>query len=118
MSSTSVAHSRLYSIDDKYDTIVEIKILDFIKRTRTFLTFIDSKFWVQWGKVQYDKGIDVDKKTLNDQIFNFNAFQKHADYSWQQEYRIVVYRGTPHQYHCDYLEITLGDCSDIISIVD
>lgn len=112
MSLPTANPTRLLGINN-YDTILEIKTLGLLSKVRAYFP---STYWMQSGSVQYNRGEEVTKQTLNNQQFNFNAFQKNPNYRYQQEYRFsIIY--SPHEYYCEYLEVFLGDCSNIISVL-
>lgn len=117
--SISLEQKILLAKAGKYDC--EVTILDpraLICRVRDKLCSDQFRYSLHGGKVKYNRGHSVDKKTLNAQNFNFNVFQKAVNFSDDFEYRITITNCTRERLDKDDFKITLGDCSDIISISD
>lgn len=70
------------------------------------------------GRVKYDRGAQIDKKTLNSQKFLSCAFQKSPEYEREQEYRMVLMDRRPGMLREEYLDIVLGDCTDLMSVTE
>ena len=116
-----ISHGRIWDIakSNNYDYLVEIKCArKFIERISKSLQL---KYWeksaphLHCGKVKYDRGSKVSKKTLNKQKFHFNIFQKSSTFRKDKEYRLSITGplGPPHK-ECIFLDI--GNCADIITI--
>ena len=126
-----ISHRRILDIakSNNYDCVVEIKCaLKFIERISKSLHSKDrgnSTPHLHCGKVQYNRGDQASMKTLNNQKFNFNVFQKSKTFCKDKEYRLSLTRvpiisctrtdplELPHK-ECIFLDI--GNCSDIITI--
>ncbi len=68
--------------------------------------------------VVYNKRQEVKIEVLQTQHHNFNVFQKAQWFKEDCEYRFAVIDYSYQHALNDYLELRLGDCSDIMSIVD
>ena len=73
-------------------------------------------FLVHCGAVHYNRGEGVDKSTLNSQKFHFNVFQKSGSFSEDIEYRMSVTKTNFETLEEKYIDLNLGDCSDLLSI--
>ncbi len=69
---------------------------------------------IHCGPVNYDRGDEVDKDSLNDQPFNFNVFQKDERFADDNEYRVSLMLNRPITFH--FYVISVGSCSDIMTI--
>lgn len=76
----------------------------------------DKHFHLHCAEISYNRGTEVDKATLNSQMFHFNVFQKDARFSDDQEYRISLtdVRRRPEPF--SHLDLSIGECSDIMVI--
>jgi hypothetical protein len=73
-------------------------------------------FHLHCAEVSYNRGAEVDKVTLNSQMFNFNVFQKDPCFTEDQEYRVSLtdFRLRP-EFVC-HIDLLIGNCSDIMFI--
>jgi hypothetical protein len=102
-----------------YDSIVWIHAPEeFFRRVRDWLSAHLNGFHLHCGCVNYDRGGEVDKQTLNSQKFLFHVFQKDPKFQEDMEYRMAVTDATFTGTEQDHLDLALGDCTDIISIED
>ncbi len=100
-----------------YDCIVVIHSPEeLFKRVQNWLSEHTKGFTLHCGLVNYNRGEEVDKKTLNSQKFHFNVFQKALRFKDDKEYRMAITNSTFSRLPKNYLDLLLGDCSDIISI--
>ncbi len=101
-----------------YDCIVEINNpAQFINRITNYLTTTHKgDLHLHCGKIRYDRGNDVDKKTLNSQQFHHNVFQKNAVFSEDFEYRLSLTNCTFNEEFGDVVNVEIGNCSDIVKI--
>jgi len=70
------------------------------------------------GLVNYNRGEEVDKKTLTSLEFHHNIFQKSARFKADREYRVSLTNITFARLPEDYFDLLLGNCRDILSIED
>jgi len=89
---------------------------EFFKRVQNYLSKYRKNFTLHCGLVNYNRGVEVDKKTLNSQKFHFNVFQKEARFKNDMEYRMSITNSTFSRLTEVYLDLSLGDCGDIMSI--
>ena len=100
-----------------YDCVVRVhKPLVLIRRVHSALVNVHQSLLLHCSEVSYDRGGEVNTQTLNSQKFHFNVFQKDAVFSPDMEYRLSLtdacLRAKPER----FVEILVGDCSDIIAI--
>jgi len=76
----------------------------------------DRHFHLHCAEISYNRGIEVDKVTLNSQIFHFNVFQKDARFSEDQEYRISLTDVGRRHEPVSHIDLSIGECSDIMVI--
>ena len=86
---------------------------EFFKRVKKQLS---RGFPIHCGLVNYNRGKDIDKETLNSQKFHFNVFQKDPSFKDDKEYRMSVINSIRNRLEYDTLDLSLVDCSDIMSI--
>ncbi len=107
----------LKGFDPSYDAILSIHDVEKLtKRIVQSAKFEGYSLTPHLGKVIYNRGEEVSKEVLNDQQWHSNVFQKHHDYSHQQEYRLSFSNFTFNKIDQQYLDLKLGDCSNIITI--
>ncbi len=111
-------HHALINLSENYDVIIKIeKIEEFVSRLQESLSKKYPKFHVHCGKVKYDRGKEISRKTIAKLKWNYNAFQKNHSFAHQKEYRIVFTDVSEKGYAINYLDMSIGDCSDIIKII-
>jgi len=76
----------------------------------------DRYFHLHCAKISYNRGTKVDKATLNSQMFHFNVFQKEARFSEDQEYRISLTDVRRRAELVPHIDLSIGECSDIMVI--
>jgi len=114
-----IEHSRLLLLAQNggYDCMLVIHAPEkFFRKVVTFLSQHRKGFILHCGLVNYNRGEEVDKNTLNSQKFHFNVFQKAPRFKDDKEYRIAITNSTFNRLPNDHLDLLLGDCSDIMSI--
>ncbi len=105
----------LKGLNPSYDAIVRVYDIEkFVKRIVSTAQFEKYTLYPHVGKVKYNRGEDVSKDELNNQQWHYNVFQKSPDYSHQKEYRLSFY--TCQQIDKKYIDLSLGNCNDIIEI--
>lgn len=101
----------------EYNCVVRIHSPEeLFKRMLKFLQEHKKGFRLHNGYVHYNRGAEIDKETLKSQKFHFNVFQKEQRFQENKEYRISITNCTLTRYKEDYLDLLLGDSSDILSI--
>ena len=98
----------------EYDCIIRIHQPEELIRRLQFSKPKDS--YLHCAEVSYNRGEEVDKVTLNSQSFHFNVFQKDPSFVDDQEYRIALIDFSLKPIHLDHIDLSIGDCSDIIDI--
>ena len=98
----------------KYDCIVRVLQPSELIRRLHLAKPKDSYF--HCAEVSYNRGEEVDKLTLNSQRFHFNVFQKDLFFVDDQEYRIALIDVSHKPDRLDYIDLSIGDCSDIMAI--
>ena len=99
-----------------YDCIVEINDpKEFINRIADYVHSTHRDLRLHCGKIKYDRGNEIDKKTLNSQPFHHNVFQKDAAFSEDHEFRISV-TNCGNKKLGDFVTVKIGSCSDILKI--
>jgi len=102
-----------------YDCMVRIHAPEeFFRRAQDWLSAHLNGFLLHCGRVNYNRGEEVDEQTLKSQKFHFNVFQKDPRFQDDMEYRMAVTNSTFTSLPGDHLDLALGDCTDIISIED
>jgi hypothetical protein len=100
-----------------YDCTVVVRAPEeFFRRVKDWLCKYKKGFQLHCGLVNYNRGEEVDKETLNSQKFNFNVFQKAPRFGDDMEYRISITNWTFKSFQEDHLDLLIGDCSGIMSI--
>ncbi len=119
LSYPEIINERLNLIAEQgnYDCMVVVKRPKaMFDRISNWLSANKPGFWVHCGAVKYNRGEEVDKKTLNSQKFHYNVFQKSDCFSEDKEYRLSVTNTTFTQQEDEYIDLILGDCRDLLSI--
>lgn len=98
----------------KYDCLVRIHQPKELIRRLQVAKPKDS--YLHCAEVSYNRGEEVDKVTLNPQRFHFNVFQKDPFFIDDQEYRIALIDVSRKPAHLDHIDLSIGDCSDIMVI--
>jgi hypothetical protein len=107
----------LFAKHSGYDCLVVLQNPEMLfKRIKNWFSKKLPGYWLHCGLVKYDRGKEVDKKTLNSQKFHYNVFQKAADFKEDLEYRLSVTNTTFSRLSEEYIDLLLGDCRDILSI--
>lgn len=110
---------RVLAKEGNYDCRVRIcQPQCLIHRVRDALITLRSDLMLQCSDVIYDRGLEVDKVMLNDQKFHFNVFQKDVNFEEDMEYRLSVVDCSIKPIQDAYIDIKVGNCSDIITIED
>lgn len=100
-----------------YDCVVRISSPEeLFRRVRRSLRKAGANLWLHCGAVTYNREQEVDKATLNSQPFRFNVFQKDARFQEDREYRLSVTDCGFAFREKDSLDLTLGDCRDIMEL--
>jgi hypothetical protein len=101
----------------EYDCVLRIHSPEeLFKRMLKFLQEHKKGFWPHCGHVHYNRGAEIDKQTLGSQKFHFNVFQKEQRLQDDKEYRVSITNSTFTRHKENFLDLLLGDCSDILSI--
>lgn len=113
-----ISSARLCKIaENSYDCTVTIHSPEeLFRRMQKYLLEHEKDCLIHCGTVNYNRGIEVDGKCLNSQKYNFNVFQKGQRFQDDKEYRVSIVNHSFKQRQDDYLELILGDCTDIISV--
>lgn len=107
----------LKSLNPSYDAIVRVLNVDeFVKRIISNVESLGYTLHPHIGKVNYNRGEEVSKEVLNDQQWHHNVFQKSPDYSHQEEYRLSFSNVTFQRIDKEHIDLSLGNCNDIIEI--
>jgi hypothetical protein len=110
-------HQLLMAQNSSYDCVVLItEPEEFFRRIRNYLLAMLKGFLLHCGTVNYDRGREVDMKTLNSQKFHCNVFQKAFKFKNDIEYRLTVTDYNFTHSSNEFIDLFLGNCSDIISI--
>lgn len=118
---TEITPSRINSmaLNSGYDCLVRIsEPATLIQRANTASLATGLTLLLHCAEVSYDRGNEVDKKTLNSQKSKFNVFQKALRSAEDKEYRLAFTDVSLKSIHRDYVDLQIGDCSDILSIED
>ena len=89
---------------------------EFITRVNNWLSEHKKGFQLHCGLVTYNRCVNVNKATANDQKFNFNVFQKSAKFQEDREYRLAITETPVSESHGKYLDLEIGNCDDIVSL--
>jgi len=107
----------LLGLDDKYDAIVQISDVSlFTKRIVKAARDAGWQLAPHIGQVTYDRGNEVTKEQLQALPWQSNVFQKGSQYAHQREYRLAFTEVSRTGRREEYIDISLGDCSEFISI--
>lgn len=107
----------LKRLNPTYDTIIRIaNINEFIHRISNALKDRSLSVFPHIGKVIYERGMEVTKEALNNQIWHYNVFQKSKAYKHQREYRLSFTNMSFQRTNKKFLDIQLGNCFDIVRI--
>lgn len=107
----------LKGLNPSYDAIVRVHdIEEFVKRIVSTAKSGGYTLYPHVGKVKYNRGEEVSKDELNNQQWHHNVFQKSPDYSHQEEYRLSFSNFTLQQIDKKHIDLSLGNCNDIIEI--
>ena len=115
----SITPARFKNIAEEgnYDCLVRIHDpLAFITRICKCLRQYHRGFNIHCGRIIYNRREEVDQRTLHSQKWNSNIFQKSPRSKADQEFRISVQNCTDTPLPVEDLDLTIGNCSDIISI--
>ena len=119
LSLPEIKSERLLALADNgnYDCLVKINAPEnLFERIKQILNQTDYKFWVHCGQINYDRGAEVNQQALNSQKFHHNIFQKAINFSSDLEYRISITNCSINSCDSEILNVSLGNCSDIIEI--
>ena len=117
----SIAPTRFMQIAEEGNYDCRVRILDpqtFFSRICICLRQNHRGFNIHCGHIIYNRREEVDQKTLHSQKWNSNVFQKPPGSKDDQEYRISVQNCTDTPLPVEGLDLTIGNCSDILSIED
>ena len=102
-----------------YDCLVRVgepSVL--IQRAHSALLATDLMLALYCSEVTYNRGIEVNKNTLNSQKFHFNIVQKDPKFVEDKEYRLAIIDTSTKFVPKDYIDLQIGDCSDILIVED
>jgi len=119
LSLPEISSGRLLAIaaQGKYDCTVVIHDMEMLLlRIRSHLQKNYRGMWLHCGYVNYDRGTEVSKETLDMKKFHFNVFQKASRFQDDKEYRVSITNCISKRYKESYLDLLIGECKDIISI--
>ena len=103
----------------KYDCVVRLhEPLTLIQRVHAVLTGNNGSLRLHCSQASYNRGAEVDKRTLNSQKFHYNVFQKDQLFAPDMEYRLSLIDCKLRPEHKDHVTLEVGDCSDILRIED
>jgi hypothetical protein len=88
------------------------------REVASFLSQQRNGYILHCGLVNYNRGEEVDKRTLNSQKFHYNIFQKSVRFKDDKEYRISVTNTTFNRLPEDHFDLLLGNCQNILSMED
>lgn len=107
----------LLGLDGKYDTVVQISDVSLF--TKCIAQTARDAGWQlapHIGQVSYDRGREVVKEQLQALPWQSNVFQKGLQYAHQREYRLAFTEISLKGQREEYIDLSLGDCSEFISI--
>lgn len=108
---------RVLAQHGNYSCIVRIQSIDiFIQRIRDALQPLKGRLILHCSAVNYNRGSEVDKPTLNSQRFHFNVFQKSSKFAEDKEYRLALTDYQIASVDEEFVDLKIGDCSDIMEI--
>jgi hypothetical protein len=108
---------RLLAQSGNYDCLLYVQNpTALIARIRSTLDATKAKMHMHCAQISYNRGEAVNERALNSQNFHFNVFQKSARFAEDEEYRLSLTDLSLHQVERDYVDIVIGDCSDIVTL--
>lgn len=117
----------LKNLDPSYDTIIHMQnVKGFVDRIVSTARSKGYTLQPHIGAISYNRGDEVSKVVLDNQKWHYNIFQKDKSYAHQKEYRLS-FTNCPrlsstkvafdkNDICCDYLDLELGDCRNIIDV--
>lgn len=113
------SNDSLLAFSEKYDTIIKIESVEkFLERLKMAIYKGNLPTHIHCGRVVYNRGTEITKEELNDQKWASNIFQKDTYYQHQNEYRFLLTNVVFKNPIGDYIDLQMGNCSDIISITN
>ncbi|WP_316365251.1 hypothetical protein [Candidatus Thiodiazotropha sp. CDECU1] len=107
----------LLGLDGKYDTVGHISDVSlFTKRIAQTARDAGWQLAPHIGQVRYDRGREVTKEQLQALPWQSNVFQKSSQFAHQREYRLAFTEISLVGRKEEYVDLSLGDCSEFISI--
>jgi hypothetical protein len=111
------SHETLKGLEKNYDSIVTINnIEEFVHRISSSLRSRELKLHPHIGTITYDRGTSVTKEELNSKKWHCNVFQKNPLYAHQNELRLVYTNVSMERINQEYIDISIGECSDIVHV--
>ncbi|WP_254849600.1 hypothetical protein [Thalassotalea sp. PP2-459] len=112
--------SRLLSLDNAYDVIIQItNPVEFVNRISTALRDNNYRFsHPHVGRVNYNRSDEVTIDRLQEQMWHWNTFQKSASYEHQNEFRIVLSDLSFTLARGEAINLSIGNCEDIIELIE
>lgn len=112
--------STLLSLDSKYDVVIKItNTVEFIKRIAEALHSNNYSFsHPQVGKVNYNRSSETTIESLQQQLWQWNAFQKNCAYEHQNEFRVVFSDLSFTLPQGEAIDLVIGSCEDIIVLIE
>ncbi len=108
---------KLFSKHSGYDCLVVVHNPELLfNKIKAWFSKNLPGYWLHCGLVKYDRGNEVHKKTLNSQKFHYNVFQKASYFKEDLEYRLSVTNTTFSRLSEEHIDLSLGNCRDILSI--
>jgi len=120
LSNPEISNERLHAVATagKYNCVITIhQPEELIRRIATYLQLNHKNLSLHCGGVKYDRGTEVDPRTLNSQKFHFNVFQKESSrFQDDKEYRVSITNYSFGRHNENFVDLMIGDCGDIISL--
>ncbi len=111
------AEEKLYTVGS-YDTKIKIENPDlFISRVVRAARAVSNAIVVDSRRVVYDFSDEICRSALDFITWGFHVFQKPNRFSEESEYRISLFDADMHPEVKEYIDLTLGFCGDVVSIV-
>lgn len=112
--------STLLSLDSAYDVIIKItNPVEFVKRISAALRANDyTSSHPQVGRVNYNRSDEVTRDSLQQQLWQWNTFQKTVSYEHQNEFRVVLSDLSFNLPQGEAINLSLGNCEDIIELIE
>lgn len=112
-------HATLLSLDDNYDVIIKISDpIEFVKRISKALREAGYEFSSPHaGRINYNRSDEVTLPTLQEQMWEWNSFQKSLSYQHQNEFRFVFTELSFSMDEVAPIDLSIGNCEDIIELV-